>query len=196
MKIMEAVWPLTMLYWGPVGIAAYLWFGRAERSGQHDHRGGSMAMNGHGKEKPMWQATFVGASHCGAGCAVGDFIGDWFAFGLGMTVFGSLLGGTYLCAFVLAYLFGVLFQYFSVAPMQGLNVRDGIIAAIKIDTLSLLAYEVGMFAWMGFRAWRFPDMVPTQWSYWFMMQIAMMIGFATTYPLNWWLIKRGIKEKM
>ena len=29
-----------------------------------------------------------------------------------------------------------------------------------------------------------------------MMQVAMMAGFATTYPVNWWLIASGIKEKM
>jgi hypothetical protein len=33
-------------------------------------------------------------------------------------------------------------------------------------------------------------------EFWFMMQIAMMFGFATAYPVNWWLIKSGIKEKM
>lgn len=29
-----------------------------------------------------------------------------------------------------------------------------------------------------------------------MMQIAMMCGFLTAYPVNWWLIKTGIKERM
>jgi len=28
------------------------------------------------------------------------------------------------------------------------------------------------------------------------MQFAMIAGFATAYPMNWWLIRRGIKEKM
>jgi hypothetical protein len=28
------------------------------------------------------------------------------------------------------------------------------------------------------------------------MQIAMVAGFVTAYPVNWWLIKSGIKEKM
>jgi hypothetical protein len=28
------------------------------------------------------------------------------------------------------------------------------------------------------------------------MQIAMVVGFPTTYPVNWWLIRSGIKEKM
>ena len=29
-----------------------------------------------------------------------------------------------------------------------------------------------------------------------MMQLAMLCGFATAYPVNWWLIRRGLKEKM
>ena len=33
-------------------------------------------------------------------------------------------------------------------------------------------------------------------EFWFMMQIAMIFGFATSYPVNWWLIRAGIKEKM
>ena len=32
--------------------------------------------------------------------------------------------------------------------------------------------------------------------FWFMMQIAMWAGFATSYPVNWWLIKKGLKEAM
>ena len=67
---------------------------------------------------------------------------------------------------------------------RGLSPREGLIAAVKIDTLSLLAYEVGMFAWMGFRAWLYPDLEPTSWTYWLMMQVAMILGFATTYPVN------------
>jgi Domain of unknown function (DUF4396) len=33
-------------------------------------------------------------------------------------------------------------------------------------------------------------------AFWFMMQIGMLIGFAATYPVNWWLIRRGIKDIM
>jgi hypothetical protein len=29
-----------------------------------------------------------------------------------------------------------------------------------------------------------------------MMQIAMVLGFITAFPTNWWLIKKGIKEAM
>lgn len=29
-----------------------------------------------------------------------------------------------------------------------------------------------------------------------MMQIAMSFGFLTSYPVNWWLLRSGLKEKM
>nr|WP_244195544.1 DUF4396 domain-containing protein [Caballeronia arationis] len=80
--------------------------------------------------------------------------------------------------------------------MRGLRLRDGLVTAAKIDTLSLVAYEVGMFAWMALRTANYPDLQPTDWSYWLMMQVAMVVGFFTTYPVNWWLIRKGIKEKM
>lgn len=123
---MEAVWPLTLLYWGALGLPFYVWFGRT-RPGP----------GGHG-DSPMWQATFKGATHCGAGCALGDVIGDWIAFAAGLTLFGSAFTGKLTLAFVLAYLLGIAFQYFAVAPMRHLGLREGLVAAVKIDTLSLL----------------------------------------------------------
>jgi hypothetical protein len=186
MAIMDVVWPLTMLYWGPLGFIFYGWFGRGPADRTSGHHGG----------KPMWQATFSGATHCGAGCALGDFLGDWLAFVTGLAFFGSLLSGKFVLAFLLAYLFGIIFQYFSIAPMQKLGLREGVMAAIKIDTLSLLAYEIGMFMVMGARTWLYPHLEPTSEIYWLAMQIAMIAGFMTTYPVNWWLIRQGIKEKM
>ena len=150
----------------------------------------------HHDEKPMWQATFSGATHCGAGCALGDFLGDWLAFASGLALFGSLLSAKFVLAFLLAYFFGIVFQYFSIAPMQKLGLREGVKAAVKIDTISLLAYEIGMFIVMGARAWVYPHLEPTGETYWLSMQIAMIAGFATTYPVNWWLIRQGIKRKM
>ena len=180
MTIMEAVWPLTMLYWGPLGLPFYWRIGRAATD-----------------RKSFWQIVFGGATHCGAGCALGDFIGDWLVFLTGFALLGSVLAGKYLAAFILAYVFGIAFQYFSIAPMRGLGPRDGIIAAIKVDTLSLIAYEVGMFGFMAFRSlWLFPALEPTSATYWLMMQVAMLAGFATTYPVNWWLIRSGVKEAM
>lgn len=123
--------------------------------------------------------------------------GEWLVFIAGITLLGSVLLAKYVAAFVLAYVFGIFFQYFSIAPMRGLGFADGMWAAVKADTLSLVAYEVGMFAWMAAtQKLLFPGLEPTSWTFWFMMQIAMMLGLATTFPMNWWLIRRGVKEAM
>lgn len=33
-------------------------------------------------------------------------------------------------------------------------------------------------------------------EFWFVMQLAMLGGFATAYPMNAWLIRKGVKERM
>ena len=180
MAIMNIVWPITALYFGPFGLWAYLAIARRPAG-----------------QRSFPQQVFNGASHCGAGCAIGDFIGDWLVFLGGIVLFGSELLTKFLFAFVLAYVFGIAFQYFAIAPMRGLGLKEGIVAAIQADTLSLVAYQIGMFAWMAVGSlWLFPDLTPIEIAYWFMMQIAMMLGFVTTYPMNWWLIRSGIKEAM
>ena len=71
-------------------------------------------------------------------------------------------------------------------------------AALKADTISLLAFEIGMFAFMAVSSQLLfhPKLEPNQPAYWYMMQIAMLIGFVTAYPANWWLIRKGVKEAM
>lgn len=61
-----------------------------------------------------------------------------------------------------------------------------------------MAFEVGMFAWMAFSSKVLfqPGGEPTEAVNWLSMQTAMVIGFATAYPANWWLIRKGFKEAM
>ena len=54
---------------------------------------------------------------------------------------------------------------------------------------------------IGFMAWmQSGDMAammsPGRIEYWFMMQIAMLCGFVLSYPVNWWLVRAGIKQPM
>lgn len=83
--------------------------------------------------------------------------------------------------------------------MRGMGFRKGIVAAAKADVLSLTAFEVGLFGWMAVTAFVLlpsPPLHPDTAAYWFLMQIGMIIGFATAWPANVWLIRRGIKEAM
>ena len=77
--------------------------------------------------------------------------------------------------------------------MRNLGLTDGLKAAVKADTISLMAFQVGMYAVMALNQLvlfeRPPE--PDTAAYWFLMQIAMIAGFVTSYPANWWLVKTG-----
>ncbi len=141
----------------------------------------------------------IGVSHCGAGCTLGDILGAWLVFGLGWELLGLALPVEYVVDFTFAFLLGIAFQYFAIAPMRDLGLRQGIVAALKADTLSLTAFEVGLFGWMAVMQLVFytePHLKPDHAAYWFLMQVGMLLGFATAYPVNVWLIRRGVKEAM
>ncbi|MFS0783096.1 DUF4396 domain-containing protein [Bacillus sp. 1P06AnD] len=195
MKIMNIVWPINGLYLGPFAIWAYWVMGREKGDDGED-----MDMGG---KKPFWQSVFVSTSHCSGGCTLGDAFGVPFVFFTGFTIMGSMLFTHYVVEFILAYIFGVLFQVFSIVPMNRqmgnhMSWGKGFIEAIKADTISLIAFEIGMFGWMAIVHYVLFDTPPEPNSmpYWFMMQIAMILGALTSYPANWFLVKKGIKEGM
>ncbi|WP_040285947.1 DUF4396 domain-containing protein [Sporosarcina koreensis] len=188
MAIMNVVWPLNGWFFGPIALVSYFKWGRIQAKDLNldDSRGRSAK-------------TFVSTSHCASGCSFGDALGVPIVVLTSFRIAGSVLFAHYAVQFVLAYIFGILFQFASIYPM---NKEQGkwhaLIGAAKADTISLIAFEVGMFGWMAlvhYVLFQTPP-EPTSPVYWFMMQIAMILGFATSYPANAWLIKRGIKEAM
>jgi hypothetical protein len=195
MRVMEWVWPVTALYFGPFSVWAYWRYGRPDSGKWLAERGLDEP-----PEKPRWATTAVGVSHCGAGCTLGDIIAEYAIFGLGVAIAGETVFAEYVGDYILAIALGLAFQYFAIAPMRGLTFRKGIIAAAKADIVSLTAFEVGLFGWMALQAFVFypaPHHIhPDTPVYWLSMQAGMIIGFLTAYPVNAWLIRRGIKEAM
>jgi hypothetical protein len=156
------------------------------------------AMERHKDNPPTWMQNSIAVFHCGAGCAIGDTIAELLAPALALTFAGDF-GTRLIFDFLFAYVLGVAFQYFTIAPMRGLSFWKGIAAAVRADTVSILLFEVGMFAWMAIaHYWLFPSPHPRPGMavFWFMMQIAMVAGFLTALPANDWLIRKGWKEKM
>jgi hypothetical protein len=82
--------------------------------------------------------------------------------------------------------------------MRGLTFRKGVLAAIRADTLSIVAFQVGLFGGMAlYNLLIFsPPLAKTTAAYWFLMQVAMVIGAITALPVNAWLIRKGWKESM
>nr|WP_233565643.1 DUF4396 domain-containing protein [Cellulomonas sp. PhB143] len=86
--------------------------------------------------------------------------------------------------------------------MRNLSLGAGLRAAAKADALSISAWQVGMYGVMALvqLAWFGPAYGGTapvdSPEFWFAMQLAMLAGFVTSYPVNWWLVRSGVKERM
>jgi hypothetical protein len=190
--IMDVVWPLTALYPGPVGWFAYSRWGRLNSPRFRRDSGA----RGH---YPFSVSVGISDTHCGAGCALGDLIGEWLLFAVGASIAGVALWPEYIADFALAFAFGIAFQYFAITAVRRLSVRDGVVAALKSDTLSVITFEIGLFGWMAVTFFVFfpqPHVKSDHAAYWFLMQVGMIVGFLTSYPANSWLIRHGIKEGM
>jgi len=56
--------------------------------------------------------------------------------------------------------------------------------------------DLGLPVFVVFRSGFGVTLEVNSFEFWFMMQIAMLAGFPTAYPVNWWSIKVGFKERM
>ncbi len=203
MWIMNLVWPITALYFSVFALWTYFRIGKPMASGamgkmsdmNMEHAAGHHDLT----RNPTWQQTAVATSHCGAGCTLGDIIAEFSILGLSLTLLGSPLYASFAADLFLAWLLGIAFQYFTIKPMRNLSSSQALVAALKADTLSILAFEIGLFGRMALTYFVFfpnPHLEPNQALYWFMMQIGMIIGFFTSYPMNRLLIRWGTKEAM
>ena len=159
--------------------------------------GMKMPMTEHKYDK-FWQGIVVDALHCGAGCSLSDLVGSWiFYYLLSFSILNQKLFGEWLFDYVLALVIGVLFQYAAIAPMMGGSVGHKLFQAFKIDFWSLTAWQVGMYGWSAIVNFglhlHFTPVMP---AFWLMMAIGMACGFVTAYPMNWLLVKLGIKKGM
>ncbi len=210
MWIMNVVWPVTALFGTGWVIWQYFAYGRLAT-----HAKMRMAMQlqqepPNKRETPFPVMVANGALHCGSGCTLGDILAEWLVFAVPAvavafgyrSIFSDKIFAVWVVDYVFAYAFGIFFQYFTIAPMRGLSFGEGIIAAIKADTLSLTAWQLGMYGFMALAYFYFfkvllgVQLEANTVEFWFMMQLAMVCGFLTSYPVNWWLIQSGIKERM
>jgi hypothetical protein len=205
MWIMNVVWAATALFGTVAVLGLYFSQGRNTAS-----RRAQLAQKQSKKRTPFGIMVTKGSLHCGAGCTLGDICAETLAFAFPSVavasgwhwLFNERIFAVWLLDFAFAYAFGIVFQYFTIAPMRGLSVGEGLIAAAKADTISITAWQIGMYGFMALaHFYIFPHLLqanlrPESAEFWFMMQIAMLLGFATSYPANWWLLRIRAKEKM
>lgn len=93
MWIMNLVWAITALWAGPIALWAYFRIGRLST-----HRA-MRAARQKGEEPPSKNKPFavdvaLAATHCGAGCCLGDIVAEWIVFFIPLVLFGQKVFGT------------------------------------------------------------------------------------------------------
>ena len=193
---MNVVWPVTALF-GTVWILwQYLSYGRLAT---HEKVHAAMQRHEDPPNKKLTPFPLIvanGTLHCGAGCTLGDMLAEVFLRLVPVTLFGSALYGGWSVEYVFAFTLGVGFQYAAIQPMKHLPAVQALRAALKADALSLTSWQIGMYGWMAICTYLLfhHPLSPSKPLFWCMMQIGMLLGLLTAYPVNAWLIRSGIKE--
>lgn len=209
MRIMLWVWPINALWAGPLGVWVYRSIGvghsahtmtNMDMNSMHhampDMKMPGMKMSGT-QHQPNWKSVTAGTLHCGAGCTLADLAGPWLFRLAPFALFGNEVYGEWTLDYGLALMTGVIFQHAGLAAMSSERGPQLWWRAFRVDVLSLSSWQVGMYGWMGMVIFGvLGPLSPQEPVFWLMMQISMACGFVTAWPMNWLLIRMGIKSGM
>jgi len=144
MTITNFVWPITALYFGPAALWGYFKSGpkmtrqhyeQMQREVREELRVESesrpIASGQVVQGRPTREQVAVADTHCGAGCTLGDVAAEWLVFVFTLTFAGDELQARLTLDFLLAWLFGITFQYFTIVFMRGLSWQAGLLQAIR-----------------------------------------------------------------
>lgn len=169
--LMKAVWILTVVYSGPIGLAVYYGSGRRQMS-----------------KDTLWRRAFRSVSHCYSGCGAGEIVGVVLSVGLfaaGQTVAA-------LVTFAFAYTFGLVL---TVGPLIqegegfGTALKDGVFS----ESASIVVMEVVA---IGMDLLLSGDATMADPLFWSSLVASLSLGLFAAYPVNVLLVWRGVKEGM
>lgn len=170
-SLMQAVWALTVLYSGPIGLSLYWWAGRSQIA-----------------TDSLWRRGARSTAHCYSGCGLGEIVGLVIATGvLALSTMG-VAAFTFACAFLfgMALSVGPLLQdgmAFLPALRDSFYTETGSITVMEVSAITvdlLLAGGAGL----------------TDGVFWTSMVVSLSVGYFAAYPVNVALIALGVKEGM
>lgn len=170
-SLMKAVWVLTVLYSGPLGLAMYFLSGRRQIP-----------------DDALWRRAMRSVAHCYSGCGAGEIVGVLITAGF-LSLGGWWVAGT---TFVLAYVAGFAL---TVGPLVqggvpwGRALRDAAVSeTASITVMEVTAIAVGL--WISARA------ALDHPRFWISLVVSLSAGLIAAYPVNVLLIRWGVKEGM
>jgi hypothetical protein len=171
MPLMKAVWFLTVLYSGPVGLLIYYYSGRKQI-----------------REDSLWRRGFRSTAHCYSGCGAGEVAGVVIAAGLLSLSTWWVAAMTFLLAYVAGYAM-------TVGPLvqEGVGLKQALWDAFYSETASITVMEIVA---IGTDIWLAGEATIGEPLFWSALAFSLTMGLIAAYPVNVLLVKFGVKEGM
>jgi len=177
-------WGFVLLtaYTGPLGAFLYVLGCREPLPGLHERY-----------IVTRWRQVLGSTMHCVAGDGVGILAGS---------VIASLFHLPKVTDIALEYALGFgfgwsIFQALFMRDMVGGSYTRSLSSTFFPELLSMNCLMAGMVPTMTLAMKSAPaSHDPTGPAFWFVMSMALLVGFITAYPMNWWLVSRNMKHGM
>lgn len=173
---------LLTAYTGPLGAFLYVLGCREPLPGLHERY---IAIR--------WRQVLGSTMHCVAGDGVGILAG---------AVIASLFHLSKVTDIALEYALGFgfgwsIFQALFMRGMAGGSYRRSLTSTFFPELLSMNCLMAGMVPMMTWAMKIVPSgRDPSNPAFWFIMSMALLVGFITAYPMNWWLVSHHLKHGM
>jgi hypothetical protein len=173
---------LLVAYTGPIGLFLYVLGCREPLSGLHERY---VAV--------LWRQVLGSTMHCVSGDGVGILAG---------AVIGSLLALSATSDIMLEYALGfgfgwTIFQSLFMKDSVGGSYTKALWTTFIPELVSMNALMAGMVPLMRILMANIDGgSDPLSPRFWFIMSMALLLGFIIAYPMNWWLVARGLKHGM
>jgi FtsP/CotA-like multicopper oxidase with cupredoxin domain len=179
--VMKWGFVLVTLYMGPIGLLLYVMADKEPAPGTHE-----------AFVAPLWKQGVGSTVHCVAGDATGIILAAAVTAVLGLPMWADLI-----VEYLTGFLFGLLiFQSLFMRAIMGGTYRENVRRSFLPELLSMNMMMAGMAPVMttlmmgrDMRA-----MWPGEPLFWFVMSLAVTTGFLVAYPINVWLVTRGMKH--
>ena len=175
----DVVWVAAALYLGPAAVVLHR---------RHaDRAGGATPAGSSGPSEPSPAELALPG---GGASAVAHLVGVPLVIASGLTIAGIDLWVMIIVIGVIAV--ALLLGYELLAmPARGAARRPTLAQAAGAAVLTVLAFDVGMGGWMV--VLHYNELMPpaSQGSFWFLMQLGVLLGLLTGYPAARWLVDRG-----
>ncbi len=178
----ELVWITSALYLGPFAVAAYLRKGRANPTSTTVAAGGVAEPAG----------TAVAVLPGGGASAVAHLVAVPLVVAVGWTIAGLAMWPMILVIAVLAVVMLAVYERVaSREPRTGRTRGISMGSALAAAFITVAAFDIGMVGWM--LLLHFNDLMPpvTDSTFWFLMQMGVILGLLTGYPAVSWLLRRN-----